>query len=437
MKSKIRLFLAGLLALFLACGASLIYLIHYETTQYAISEAEKQVTDLLLGHRAVHSYVAKMQRPEIYRLKDNGHLYSDYFSPRTMSFTFIARGIKEFLNEERRKAGLPEVYFKLASDNPRNPVNRADERESRLLRRMNAGELAELREITTWNGEPHLYVALPIDPTDKGCLRCHGDPVDAPRELIERYGDSAGFWESGDVIRALISIRVPLSQALTEAHRIHYLLSSVTVAVLLGVYLLIAYFVRRLDLHQRAIEDKNKELETLSRTDFLTGVSNRLDLVEKLGHEIQVAARYGSALSLILLDLDHFKRVNDEYGHASGDQVLTESTRTIREHLRGADLLGRWGGEEFVIVAPNLDLRQAEILAEKLRALIEKRTFPNGIPITASFGVAEWENTLDEQTLVKRADLALYAAKEAGRNRVCSYPRIDQSAQKAALCAAS
>ncbi len=242
-----------MLPIFIVAYIVLVALYYQKTESYAISEAQKSALDALLSHKAVHRYVTEIQRPEIYRLQAAGQLYKEYFSPKVMSFTFIARNVKELINKEREKVGLPPVYFKLATDNPRNPINQADAFESALLARMNRGEVKEIREVVQQNGEPMLHLAVPIDRSSKGCLKCHGDPKDAPLELIGLYGSERGFHESPNSIRALISIRVPLATTIREANKIAGLISSITFLIMATVYGLVYFFVLRIDREQRAV----------------------------------------------------------------------------------------------------------------------------------------------------------------------------------------
>lgn len=165
---------------------------------------------------------------------------------------------------------------------------------------------------------------------------------------------------------------------------------------------------------------KNRELERLSSTDRLTGLYNRLRLDEALAKELARAARYESVFSVILLDVDHFKAVNDSHGHQAGDQVLVRLSQILQDHRRVPDVVGRWGGEEFLIVCPETDGEGAAVYAEQLRAAIAGASFPTVGHKTASFGVATYRPGDNEKELVRRADEALYQAKEAGRDRVVS-----------------
>ncbi|WP_299532133.1 diguanylate cyclase [uncultured Herbaspirillum sp.] len=164
------------------------------------------------------------------------------------------------------------------------------------------------------------------------------------------------------------------------------------------------------------------QLQASSNTDFLTGVLNRRAFYTHADQQLGVARRYGRAVSVVLFDIDHFKRINDTYGHQAGDAILIGVSQCVAQSLRKVDVLARYGGEEFIILLPESDLAQAAAVAEKLRAALQERVFEveqeRRITVTASFGVAAL--TADEalDRLTKRADIALYRAKRLGRNRV-------------------
>ena len=161
----------------------------------------------------------------------------------------------------------------------------------------------------------------------------------------------------------------------------------------------------------------------LAIRDVLTGVYNRRHLMDTLERELSRSTRLGSALSLCMFDVDHFKSVNDTYGHPAGDVVLAHFASLAGVGLRGNDVFGRYGGEEFVLVLPDTDVKGAMNVAERMRDRVEKSAFP-GIPagrrITVSVGVAGLAPGEGISELTSRADKALYAGKVAGRNRVTS-----------------
>lgn len=167
---------------------------------------------------------------------------------------------------------------------------------------------------------------------------------------------------------------------------------------------------------RRAMEE---EIRRLTEVDRLTQLYNRLKLDYVIKIEIERANRSGSSFVAIMLDIDHFKAVNDNFGHIVGDEVLKEISLIIKSSIRIIDTAGRWGGEEFMIILPESDIKGGQIVAEKMRLKIEENQFPHVGKLTASFGVSEYKSEMSENELVTRADNAMYKAKNAGRNRVC------------------
>ncbi|MCP4295645.1 MAG: diguanylate cyclase [Proteobacteria bacterium] len=162
-----------------------------------------------------------------------------------------------------------------------------------------------------------------------------------------------------------------------------------------------------------------KDKEFLASTDLLTGVMNRRSFIIASEEEIKRSERYGTPLSMIYCDIDFFKLINDQHGHAVGDEVLKKFAKTLKENLRSSDYLGRWGGEEFIILTTEIDLVSAEKLSEKLRQKIMELSIQPVEQVTCSFGVAEKKGGELFEALCERADQALYQAKESGRNKVC------------------
>ncbi|WP_375754052.1 diguanylate cyclase [Vibrio sp. HN007] len=172
---------------------------------------------------------------------------------------------------------------------------------------------------------------------------------------------------------------------------------------------------------QDVLRQKNEELKLLSDTDALTGLCNRAKIESVLHEEIQTAKRYDSHdLGVVMVDIDRFKSINDTHGHQTGDEVLKHTTRLFKESIRSVDYIGRWGGEEFLIVCPHTDKEGVMKLAEHLRELLEacEQLLPEDEKITASFGSATYGADDTADSLVSRADKALYLSKNNGRNRV-------------------
>ena len=167
----------------------------------------------------------------------------------------------------------------------------------------------------------------------------------------------------------------------------------------------------------------NEELIVQARFDALTGCGNRRHFFEELGIELQRAARFDFPCCLALLDIDHFKAVNDLYGHATGDALLTHFSETVRNCLRSSDLLCRIGGEEFALLMPQTALEGGVELAERVRIAVERSSMegPVAVRVTVSIGVVQWTGNGDSvEAFLARADDVMYAAKHAGRNRVCT-----------------
>lgn len=161
-----------------------------------------------------------------------------------------------------------------------------------------------------------------------------------------------------------------------------------------------------------------KKLEELWMTDQLTGLYNRSRLDELMDAELRRANRYGTHFSLLLLDIDHFKRINDTHGHLVGDDVLYAVAKVLQDNIRDVDIVGRWGGEEFMLILPNTNQSEALILAEKLRITLRDHPFTPVSRVTASIGISSYITGVDSDELFKRADDALYRAKAKGRDRV-------------------
>jgi diguanylate cyclase (GGDEF)-like protein len=166
------------------------------------------------------------------------------------------------------------------------------------------------------------------------------------------------------------------------------------------------------------MEALNAELETLSITDHLTQIFNRVHLDKLIPEQIEKSKRYKRPFSVIMIDIDHFKRVNDSFGHNVGDDAIVEFTQLIQANIRQIDIFGRWGGEEFLVICPEIQLTEAHNIAEKLRAMIEEHSFTQPQNMTASFGVTSYIEGDTVTSIFERVDRALYASKNNGRNRV-------------------
>lgn len=203
---------------FVATVAVLSVLLYFQARSYAIQEAERKIKNLLLEHQALHTYISKHQKPAISKIKEQGKLDKDYFSPEILSSSYITKYMHQYYNEQRKKNDLSDFYYKLAANNPRNPENRSDQFEQELITKFNSTGIKEYKEVVSKDGNQFLYYALPFTTNSQDCMACHSTPAVAPKELLERYGDKNGFGEKVGEIRAIISIRAPLEQEITQAN---------------------------------------------------------------------------------------------------------------------------------------------------------------------------------------------------------------------------
>jgi len=172
---------------------------------------------------------------------------------------------------------------------------------------------------------------------------------------------------------------------------------------------------------QKELEEANKRLSKLARTDPLTGLSNRRDIYEKIEYEIKRFERNNIPFSIVIGDIDDFKDVNDNLGHDAGDFVLFSIARHIRSMLRKQDVVGRWGGEEFILMLPNTNLEGAKIITERVRKSIEEKVIQykeNDVSITITFGISVFDEMQPINDCIKKSDTALYKGKKEGKNCV-------------------
>ncbi len=185
-----------------------------------------------------------------------------------------------------------------------------------------------------------------------------------------------------------------------------------------AIFLCFIYIVSRYRAQSQRLQIEYELMEEWAFVDMLTGLTNRRRCEQELQEAIARHQRYGEPFTICLWDIDHFKQINDTYGHEGGDQVLRQLARLARNTIRSTDVVGRWGGEEFFLLLPCVHLTEAEQLADRLRHHIMGQMVLSDHVVTASFGLAEYHPSDDQASLLARADAALYEAKSAGRNRV-------------------
>ena len=172
---------------------------------------------------------------------------------------------------------------------------------------------------------------------------------------------------------------------------------------------------------EEKVKQRTQELERQANTDTVTGIASRFAIMDRLSRCYLAYQRYHRAFSILMIDVDHFKDINDNHGHQTGDKVLHDLAMCIASNIRQPDSVGRYGGEEFLVILPETPGEQAHELANRIRLAVEAMTLTNNITITCSIGVATISANISDDGLVSRADKALYKAKNAGRNQVVSY----------------
>lgn len=208
----------------------------------------------------------------------------------------------------------------------------------------------------------------------------------------------------------------------TEQISVNFRYSFITIIFMFIITSLFGiYIINTLNSYNNALECMTHELDQLAKTDVLTELLNRRCCDESLNESISMFKRFKQGFCVILVDIDFFKSINDNFGHDAGDDVLKEFAKLLSSSVREVDKVFRWGGEEFIILMPHTDIENGSALAERLRIKIENHNFHSNNPLTASFGVTEYQGDLTKHLFIEQADKALYKAKQRGRNQVVTF----------------
>lgn len=297
---------------------------------------------------------------------------------------------------------------RITSLKPLRPENKPNRWEEAALHEFERGK-NEVSEVVEEGGQRYLRLIRPLM-TEESCLQCHAHQG----------------YNKGD-IRGGISIKMPMqlmdASLRKQLEMVGFAHGTIWLLGLAGLYAGYTGLRRRTDERDLALAELkrlNTQLRGQATTDPLTGICNRRKFSEQLQAEVQESKRYGMPLALIFFDVDHFKKVNDTYGHDAGDMVLKEIARIVSDTIRQTDIFARFGGEEFVILVHNNDVRTGRDLAEKIRSRVSHHIFPLVGRVTCSLGVAQFYPDDSPEALIQRADTAMYAAKQGGRNRVAT-----------------
>lgn len=291
--------------------------------------------------------------------------------------------------------------FHLTSLKPINPENRPDPFEKMALESFTTSEQEKYAFETGSSGKVFRYMAPLI--TEESCMKCHA-----------HQGYTVGD------IRGGISVTIPAQSMMEkmQANKFYLTISVLGVVVIITLFMT---FIARFFI--RDLGEAEQKLLNMATTDYLTGLLNRREGFRRIIAEFSRTERAGKPLCAMMLDIDHFKHINDTHGHLAGDFVLKTLAATLKKALRGSDILCRYGGEEFLIVLPETGFEETSILAERLRIQIEQSILHTDdhkkLNVTISIGVAGHQPGETYEQLIARADQTLYQAKESGRNRVC------------------
>jgi diguanylate cyclase (GGDEF)-like protein len=311
----------------------------------------------------------------------------------------------------------PGARYREVALNPTNPDNLASGIYAEIVQQLRREQVDSVQRETSESGQPMLYIAKPLRVNDASCLACHGTPEAAPPAMRAIYGDAHGFgWQLNETVGAQV-VALPMTLPLQRAQQALGNFLAGAFAVVLTVVLALNAMLRRTLLNP--IASHQGELHRQAREDELTGAINRRGFFEEAQPALERARASGEAVSVAMFDVDHFKRINDEHGHAAGDQVLRELVQRLRHRVRASDLLGRLGGDEFALLLPHTSLEAARELAGALHARLQAGRYPHAAAVGISMGLAQWDGQETVESLLARADTALYDAKRSGRGRVC------------------
>jgi diguanylate cyclase (GGDEF)-like protein len=404
---QLRTFLISLCIITSACFASIFLYLDNSTTNLMLQRVREQAVAYLdlINHTKTWNfenggvYVEKSQR-----VKSNQYLKQLGIDPdiqckdnRTFTIRTHAIMISEISHLSEKQDG---VSFRITSQWPLDPTNKPDSFELASLKLLSKEKREHSAVLKNAGNTVYRYVS-PLYAEDS-CLGCH-------RGLNLHQGDILGA----------ISISIPINHliAQTQKTRVIIFLSAV-----LSIGLLMAAFYLMTLRLAVALDKAQLQLKTQALTDELTGLSNRRQVMARLEQEFHRSVRIGEPICVISLDIDHFKKINDTYGHLFGDLVLKTISVRMQNCLRPYDVVGRVGGEEFLIVAPASPVDEAVSLAHRVISAISCEPVVEGasaVTITASAGVAVINaDDAEAEDLLRRADRALYEAKAQGRNRV-------------------
>jgi diguanylate cyclase (GGDEF)-like protein len=405
---QLRTFLISLCVVTSLCLASIFIYLDHHTSDLMLQRVREQAIaylDLINHAKAWNFQSGGVYVEKSLRVQSNAYLKKLGINPDVLCSdgrTFTIRNHAIMISEisdlsEKQENG---VTFRISSPWPLDPDNALDAFERSGLALLNK-EKRDHYDVIEGNGKVNFRYLTPLY-AETSCLGCH-------RGLSLRPGDILG----------VISISIPIEHLLAQTRQTRVI---IFLSALLSIGLLTAViYVLTLRLAV-ALDKAQQQLKTQALTDELTGLSNRRQVMDRLEQEFRRAIRIGEPICVISLDIDHFKKINDTYGHLFGDMVLKKIAERMQNSLRPYDTVGRVGGEEFLIVAPATPSDEALSLAQRVLLAINCVPMEDGtssVTVTASAGVAVISNDdAEAEDLLRKADRSLYEAKALGRNRV-------------------
>jgi diguanylate cyclase (GGDEF)-like protein len=367
-------------------------------------------TDALFNHLLLEEARAVDQQLRLVRnwTREHGGLYVRRGGSSTANASAPPRDLGEELthlntseltqelSELSHRSGI--VQFRSTSFSPLNPANQPDDFEVAALVRLRAGEEEVFSFEETATGTVFRYLS-PLQ-TRPGCLNCH----------------THDSFQAGRIDSAL-SFTIPAGRIVRDK-RLNLVWIAATSLLIIGIATASVWWLAR--RFSSYLHDADQRLEHMACQDQLTGLKNRTIGMDLLQAEISRAQRSGLALCVAVIDIDHFKRINDQRGHMAGDQTLRSFASLVSSTVRDYDIVFRYGGEEFVLVMPDTVIKNAVKVSEKLRLAVEAlvvETRSGPVSITISVGIKQYDAGMTLEDLLSKADKALYQAKQGGRNR--------------------
>ena len=370
-----------------------------------VKDAKQEVVNILNTTNTIRSYIENIQKPVIYNLKKEGKLYKDFFDSRVLSSTFIVQTIHQMYSNSQKLKNHISYKYKLAATNPRNPNNRADKFERKILENFRNNKIKEFSTTLEENGKSYFFVAVPIGRNQKSCMRCHSTPDVAPKELVQQYGDKAGFYEKVGDLRAIISLKVPISH-IVSSHIKDFLITIFMALTIFIVFFIFLYIIYK------------KNLKLQARQDLLLLNQNKLaSMGEMIGNIAHQWKQPLAQLSFILVNIE----LNSNRGKLTESKLkekIDEANAQISFMSNTIDDFRNF----FSSGKPQVEYDIKDVIAlakQLLSATLEKNRIKLDIDIKNNFRLAGYPNEIT-QALVN----IINNAKDALVERKIKNPQI-------------